>query len=80
MKAFIYTKEYCPYCEVAKKQLKQRGHELVEVDGPSHLEEVKHVLNTFGVFKEKITWPQIILDGSYIGGCDDLLEFFNGLN
>ena len=65
----IYTTSYCPYCDAAKKLLKERGFAYTEinVDDPSKKEELKN----------KTGWrtvPQIFLDEKLIGGYQELAE------
>jgi ribonucleoside-diphosphate reductase alpha chain len=63
--AHIITKEDCPYCEKAKLLFTKLGIKYTEYKR----EDVTH-----------FTWktvPQIWLEGHYIGGYDDLLEFLS---
>ena len=64
----VYTKENCPYCELAKTLLKERGVAFSEVRvdlDDSKREEMMRISN-------KRTVPQIFIDGQPIGGYDDL--------
>ena len=61
--AHIITKEDCPYCSKAKNLFLKLGIKYTEYKR----EDVKH-------FPWK-TVPQIWLEGHYLGGYDDLLEF-----
>lgn len=66
----IYTKAQCPYCELAKRFLQERGRTAVEyrVDlDPARLSEM---LERSG---GRRTVPQIFIRGEHIGGYDDLL-------
>ena len=65
----IYTKFLCPYCTRAKALLNAKGVPFEEIDistgGPRRTE----MLDRAG---GRQTVPQIFIDGSHIGGCDDL--------
>lgn len=68
MKAIIWSKYECPYCEKAKSLLKLRGIEFEERkigDGWSKEELLEEVPTARSV-------PQVILDGKLIGGYKEL--------
>jgi glutaredoxin len=73
MKALIWSKDYCPYCDRAKALLTQKGIQYEE-------RKIGH-----GWTKEQLlesvpaarTVPQIFLDDKLIGGHDDLVKYFN---
>ena len=65
----IYTTQICPYCHAAKDLLQKKGVSFDEID----------VMRTPGardlMTKRAAgghTVPQIFIDGTHIGGCDDL--------
>jgi len=66
----IYTTPVCPYCVRAKELLKRKGHtNYKEVDvsvSPTVRDEMMH--KTGG----KRSVPQIFINGTHVGGCDDL--------
>lgn len=62
--AYIITKEGCPYCDKAKDLLKNLGANIKEYDRS----ELEHF-----VWK---TVPQIWYQGHYIGGYEDLEDFY----
>jgi glutaredoxin 3 len=65
----IYTLESCPYCEAAKRLLKQKAaaFEEIGVDGrPDVRAELR--ATTGG----RSTLPQIWIGARHVGGCDDL--------
>lgn len=68
-KVEMYTKMMCPFCIRAKKLLKSKGVNIIDIpawmDGEKRAEmrERSGGANTF---------PQIFIDGKHIGGCDDL--------
>ncbi len=64
----IYTTSYCPYCKKAKELLSSLSLPFEEVD-------VEHNPNLRAELTEKFQWktvPMIVIDGQFIGGCDDL--------
>jgi glutaredoxin len=73
MKALVWSKEMCPYCERAKALLKQKGIEFEErVIGKGWTKEqlVEAIPNARTV-------PQIYLDEEYIGGFTELKAKFD---
>jgi len=64
----IYTKNYCPYCLRAKELLNGKDLSFIEYDvtGNQALEE--EMRRRSG----RKTVPEIFIDDSLIGGCDDL--------
>mgnify|MGYP002654894190 CR=1 FL=1 len=65
----IYTKFLCPYCTRAKSLLAAKGQAFEEIDistgGPRRTE----MLERSG---GRQTVPQIFINGTHIGGCDDI--------
>jgi len=71
----VYGKATCPYCVKAKKLLddagiKYRYHDVVKESAALYrmIPEVKAIIGE----KTPVTVPQIWLEGSYVGGCDQL--------
>ncbi len=64
----IYTKYYCPYCAKAKTLLDSKGVKYEEIELEKKHPERKIDLEKKG----KTTVPQIVIDGEWIGGCDDI--------
>ena len=66
----IYTKFTCPYCVRAKRLLDMKKVEYREIavdrGGPLKEEMVQRA-------RGRTTVPQIFIDGSHVGGCDDLM-------
>ena len=65
----IYTRPLCGFCHAAVRLLKQKGVEYNETN----------IWTTDGAREEMIqrsnggtTVPQIFIDGTHVGGCDDL--------
>lgn len=68
MKAIVWSKYHCPYCDQAKALLKQKGIEFEERkigDGFTKEELLEAVPNARTV-------PQIFLGEQYIGGFTEL--------
>lgn len=68
MKAIIWSKYNCPYCDQAKSLLKQKGYEIEERkigDGYTKEDLLEEVPNARSV-------PQIFLEGEYVGGYTEL--------
>ena len=74
MKAIVWSKYHCPYCDQAKALLTQKGISFEEKkigDGYSKEELLEAVPNARSV-------PQIFLDGELIGGFTELKAHLNG--
>lgn len=71
MKWYIIGREDCPWCDRAKDELEKRG-ETYEYHNYS---ENPMFLKLMFAAQMK-TVPQIWYGGRYIGGYDDLVEFF----
>ncbi|MDA7837462.1 ribonucleoside-diphosphate reductase subunit alpha [bacterium] len=71
-RTIVYGKRNCPYCQMAKDELTLRGVPFDYVD----LEEINKTASE--VTGRRVgTVPQIYLNGSYIGGYDQLMEYLN---
>jgi glutaredoxin len=72
MKAIVWSKDHCPFCDQAKNLLKMKGIEFEE-------KKIGH-----GYTKEQLleavptarTVPQIFLDETLIGGFNELKQHF----
>lgn len=65
----IYTTPYCPYCMMAKSLLQSKGVEWREIDlmlEPGRWDEM------VARSKGRQTVPQIFVNGSSLGGYDDI--------
>ena len=74
MKAVLWSKYHCPYCDQAKALLRQKGIPFEEKkigDGYTKEELLESVPNARSV-------PQIFLDDEYIGGFNELKAKLNG--
>ncbi len=67
----MYATAYCPYCHRAEALLKSKGAgaiEMIRID----LDPGKRAV----MIQEsgRSTVPQIYIDATHVGGCDDLIE------
>ena len=65
----IYTKSWCPYCQKAKALLgsKQVAYEEIDVDNDP---EGQAAMSKRANGRSSV--PQIFINGTHVGGCDDL--------
>jgi glutaredoxin 3 len=74
MKAIVWSKYHCPYCDQAKALLTQKGIEFEEKkigDGFTKEDLLEAVPTARSV-------PQIFLDGKLIGGFTELKQTLKG--
>ena len=65
----IYTKPFCGFCMMARRLLKQKGASFDEVDISRAPERRGEMIDRAGGAS---TVPQIFIDGTHVGGCDEL--------
>jgi len=68
-KVEIYTKATCPYCQRAKRLLDGKGVDYAETDIERDPGARPTMIERAG---GKSTVPQIFIDGTHVGGSDDL--------
>jgi glutaredoxin 3 len=68
-KVVIYTTPICPYCVQAKRLLSRKGVAFEEVDVSGDGELRRRMVQKAG---GRMTVPQIFVDDSYIGDCDEI--------
>lgn len=70
MKAIVWSKDMCPYCEQAKMLLRSRGIEFEErnINRDYSREQLLEAV------PGARTVPQIFLDGELVGGFTELRE------
>jgi len=76
MKAIVWSKYHCTYCDQAKTLLEVSGYEIEERkigDGYTKDELLEVVPNAKSV-------PQIFVNDEYIGGYTELTNYLNGRN
>lgn len=72
----VITQPNCPYCVRAKAILDDRGTDYTTLVLGQNLEKTEMIAFIEQVAGTRVrTVPQIILDGKYIGGHDDLVAF-----
>ena len=72
MRSIVYGKQSCPFCQMAKDELRIRGVAFDYVDLKEIGKTAKEVTG-----RDVKTVPQIYIEGEYVGGYDDLMEYFN---
>ncbi len=64
----IYTKDWCPFCARAKDDLARKGLSYNEIDVTRDIDKEAEMIARAG----RHTVPQIFIDGTHLGGSDDL--------
>lgn len=80
MKAKMYTKTHCSYCQQAKLLMDMRGIEYSEVNietDSSARDTLLTECQSIGVVPRTV--PQIWLDDEYVGGYQELVAHLAGL-
>ena len=67
----VYSKEGCPYCTKVVQVLKLAGLNHVVYKLGEHFERKSF----YGQFGEGSTFPQVVIDGTNLGGCTDTVQF-----
>ena len=72
MKATVWSKDHCPYCDQAKNLLKMKGIEIEErnINKDWTKEQLLEAVPTAR------TVPQVFLDDKHIGGFTELKAYF----
>ena len=65
----IYTRKMCGFCSAAKNLLNSKNISFVELDATFNPKLRGEMI---AEAKGGSTFPQIFIDKSHIGGCDDL--------
>ena len=68
-KVQVYATGWCPYCARARQLLKSKGVEIEEIDVEARPGARDEMIARSG----RRTVPQIFINQTHIGGCDDLL-------
>ena len=66
----IYTTSYCPYCRAAKALLRGKAVQFEEID----VTDDPQLRAEMETLSQRMTVPQIFIDGKPIGGYDDAQE------
>lgn len=67
-KISVYTKDYCPYCDAAKRLLEDLGATFEEIDITKTPEVIHELQKKSGM----MTVPQIFAGEKCLGGFDDI--------
>jgi len=67
----IYTTPICPFCIRAKRLLSAKGIPYTEIDVMMNRARKTEMMERA---EGRHTVPQIFIDGSGIGGCDELID------
>ncbi len=67
----VYSKEGCPYCTKVVQVLKLAGLNHVVYKLDEHFDRKSF----YGQFGEGSTFPQVVIDGTNLGGCTDTVKF-----
>lgn len=65
----IYTSPLCGFCHAAKRLLSQKSVSFTEIDVTRQPEKRQEMMQRAN---GRHTVPQIFIDGTHVGGCDDL--------
>ena len=68
-KVVIYATSWCPYCSRARQLLVAKGAQIEEIDGEAQPQAREEMVARSG----RRTVPQIFINQTHVGGCDDLL-------
>ena len=66
----MYTTNWCPYCERARRLLRSKGAAFEEIDVESAAEKRAEMISRSG----RRTVPQIFIGDHHVGGSDDLAD------
>ena len=65
----VYTKDYCPFCVKAMNLLRTKGVNFEKIDITHDTERQMEMMTRAA---PRRTVPQIFINGTAVGGCDDL--------
>jgi glutaredoxin 3 len=68
-KVQVYATGWCPYCSRARQLLQAKGVEIEEIDVDARPGAREEMIARSG----RRTVPQIFINQTHIGGCDDLI-------
>lgn len=68
-KVEIYTMNFCPYCKRAKALFDSLNIDYTEIDVSNDDKKMQELTAQTG----SMTVPQIFIDGTFYGGCDDIM-------
>jgi glutaredoxin 3 len=65
----VYTTTICPFCVAAKRLLKKKGAEFIEIDVSFDMAKREKMMELAGGAR---TVPQIFIGSLHVGGFDEL--------
>jgi glutaredoxin 3 len=65
----IYSSMFCPFCHRAKRLLSEKGVDFIEIDVDMDGARRREMMERAN---GRHTVPQIFIDGTHVGGSDDL--------
>lgn len=68
MSVVVYSKQYCPYCVMAKRLLVGKGVDFTEISVDSDQAMMQKMMSESG----QRTVPQIWIGTTHVGGFDDM--------
>ena len=72
----VYTRDGCPYCTQVKQVLQGKGYNYVEYKlGVDFQREA-----FYGQFGQGSTFPQVVLNGTNLGGCTETVSYLREQN
>ena len=71
-KIIIYTKDNCPFCDMAKNLMNNKNLQYKEVNVSNDQVKIDEMIKKAA---GRRSVPQIFIDGDLIGGFDDLSEY-----
>ena len=66
----VYTRPWCGFCSRIKRLLKSKNISFTEIDVSRNLEFKKTMIES----SNRITVPQVFLNGEHIGDCMELYD------
>ena len=73
MRATVWSKDQCPYCVMAKDLLRTQGIEYEERNISQGAWTKEQLMEAVPGAR---TLPQVFIDDQLIGGCDQLMKYF----
>ena len=67
----VYSKDGCPYCSKVVEVLKLTGLKHVVYKLGEHFDRDAF----YGQFGEGSTFPQVVIDGTNLGGCTETVQY-----
>ena len=67
----VYSKDGCPYCSKVVEVLKLSGLQHVVYKLGEHFDRKAF----YGQFGEGSTFPQVVIDGTNLGGCTETVQY-----